>query len=118
MKIEWWRTAAQHMWRTYFAVESRMDESGYPDKGGADISIYNMCAKVLHDKFSTADQDIIRMYFTSKWGQDIHDVEDYSLKHNLTVNYIWNTIRRANRAVFVELGLIDRKEENNEQPVV
>lgn len=113
--IEWWRTTAQHMWRTYFALRRQQDDSAReqappPAMSGADARIYETCDKIFSTNFVKADQDILKMYFTSRWGDDLYAVEDYSLKHNIPVKVIWIVIRRANREAMVAIGLLDRKE--------
>lgn len=108
--IEWWRSTAQHMWRTYFALKSKDIATVSP----ADMKIYDVCNRIFTDSFVKSDQDILRMYFTSRWGDDLYAVEDYSLKHNVPTRVIWIVIRRANRAVMEEIGLLERKEETDE----
>lgn len=73
--------------------------------------IYSICDRVFTDEFVKSDQDIVQMYFTSRWGDDLYAVEDYSLKHNIPVKIIWIVIKRASRSVIEHIGLLDRKEE-------
>ena len=111
--IEWWRSTAQHMWRTYFALR-RQQEEAYPElpppMSDADAKIYSICDQIFINSFVKADQDILRMYFTSRWGDDLYAVEDYSLKHNIPVKVIWIVIRRANREAMEAVGLLERRE--------
>ena len=106
--IEWWRGTAQHLWRTYFALE----RDGFIWNELSDVAKknYAVCHHVFHASFVRSDQDILRMYYTTRWGDDIYAVEDYSLKNNIPVKVIWIVIHRANRAVMEELGLLERKE--------
>ena len=113
--IEWWRTTAQHMWRTYFALKRKQEESFQnnelpPETSDADIRIYKTCDKIYQNDFVKSDQDILKMYFTSRWGDDLYAVEDYSLKNDIPVKVIWIVIRKASRFVMEEIGLLDRKE--------
>lgn len=117
--IEWWRSTAQHMWRTYFALKSQFDSAerdvhalafAMKNTSKADIKIYDICNRLFTDAFVKSDQDILRMYFTSRWGDDLYAVEDYSLKHNIPTKVIWIVIRKANRMAMEETGLLDRKE--------
>jgi len=113
--IEWWRSTAQHMWRTYFALRRRQDEAYQNQRlppliSDADVRIYDTCDRIFQNKFVKADQDILKMYFTSRWGDDLYAVEDYSLKHDIPVNVIWIVIHKANRFAMEEIGLLDRKE--------
>jgi hypothetical protein len=55
------------------------------------------------------------MYFTSRWGDDLYTVEDYSIKHNIPTKVIWIVIRRANRAVMEATGLLEKKGENDDE---
>jgi len=110
--IEWWRTTANHMWRTYFALHRDgfvWDKLSQPDQ-----KFYAICDHVLHTRFVKADQDILRTYYTSRWGDDIYAVEDYSLKNNIPVKVIWMVIRRANRAVMEEVGFLEKKENDKD----
>ena len=120
--IEWWRSTAQHMWRTYFALK-RQQEEAYQEKklppeiNDADELIYNTCDKIFQDKFVRSDQDILKMYFTSRWGDDLYAVEDYSLKHDIPVKVIWIVIRKANRFVIEDVGLLERKGDDADDKV-
>lgn len=107
-KIEWWRGTAQHMWRTFFAME----REGYEwDKlSEANKKTYAICQHIFLSNFVKSDQDILRMYFTSRWGDDLYAVEDYSLKHNIPTRVIWIVIRRASRTVMEEIGLLDKRD--------
>lgn len=106
--IEWWRGAATHMWRTYFALER--DGFDWDKLSQPDQKIYAICRHVYQKRFVTTDQDILRTYFTSRWGDDLYAVEDYSLKHNIPPKVIWMVIRRANRTIMEECGLLERKD--------
>lgn len=105
---DWWRGTATHMWRTYFTLERDgydWDKLSVPNR-----KTYAICNHVFLKKFVKTDQDILRFYFTSRWGDDIYAVEDYSAKHNIPVKVIWMVIRRANRTVMEEIGLLERKD--------
>lgn len=113
--IEWWRSTAQHMWRTYFALRRQQEESLQehkvpPEMSDVETKIYETCDRIFQDKFVHADQEILKMYFTSRWGDDLYAVEDYSLKKNIPVRVIWIVIRKANRLVIEDVGLLDGKE--------
>jgi len=117
-KTEWWRSTAQHMWRAYFALKRQQEDAIQEEKipppmSDANTKIFEICEKIFSNSFVKADQDILKMYFTSRWGDDLYAVEDYSLKHNIPVNVIWIVISRANRAVMEETGLLERKEETD-----
>lgn len=104
--IEWWRSTALHMWRSYFEMQRATSS---PPRTDADMRIFIVCDDIFRTRFVQRDQDVIRMYFTSNWKNDLHAVEDYSLKHNVPVSVIWNIIKRANRMVIEEIGLLDKK---------
>lgn len=106
--IEWWRGTAQHMWRTFFALER--DGFDWNALSETNRKTYAICQHIFLKQFVKADQDILRMYFTSRWGDDLYAVEDYSLKNNIPTKVIWIVIRRANRAVMEEIGLLERNE--------
>ena len=109
--IEWWRNTANHMWRVYFDLV-RQSENGtirIPDDISASAqNIYNTCDRAFRNEFVQSDQEILRMYFTSRWGDDIYAVEDYSLRNGIQTTYIWKVIRRANRIVIEDIGLLDK----------
>ena len=110
--IEWWRGVATHMWRTYFALQRdgfEWEKLSEPDK-----RIYAVCHHVYTKMFVKADQEILQTYFTSRWGDDMYVVEDYSLKHNVPVKVIWMVIRRANRTVMEEVGFLERRVDDDE----
>lgn len=106
--VEWWRTTANHMWRTFFALER--DGFIWNELSPSDQKIYAVCHCIFTHSFVKSDQDILRSYFTSRWGDDLYAVEDYSLKNNIPVKVIWMVIRKANRRVMEDLGLLERKE--------
>ena len=105
--IEWWRSTANHMWRTYFALER--DGFNWDRLAESDRKFYAICHHVYLKDFVKADQDILKMYYTTRWGDDQYAVEDYSLKHNIPTKVIWMVIRRANRTVMEECGFLERK---------
>lgn len=98
------------MWRTYFALETTAQNS-WESLSDTTRKKYAICQHVFLSDFSRSDQDILRMYFTSRWGDDMYAVEDYSLKKNVPTKVIWMVIKRANRAVMEEIGLLERKGE-------
>lgn len=110
--VEWWRGTATHMWRVFFALK-REKNFEWNNLTPTDQRIYAVCHHVYLSKFVKADQDILQNYFTSRWGDDIYVVEDYSLKNNIPVSVIWMVIHRANRAVIEEVGLLERKNKND-----
>ena len=109
--IEWWRGTATHMWRTYFAMVR--DGFDWEKLSRPNQRIYAICHHVFSTRFVKADQEILQYYFTSRWGDDLYAVEDYSLKHNVPVKVIWMVIRRANRTIMEECGFLERKEEDS-----
>lgn len=111
--IEWWRGTATHMWRTYFAMER--DGFEWEELSTPNQKFYAICHHLYTKKFVKADQDILRAYFTSRWGDDLYAVEDYSLKNNIPTKVIWMVIRRANRAVMEECGFLERKEDAQDE---
>lgn len=111
--VEWWRTTATHLWRTYFALIR--DGTSYEDMTDTNRRIWDLCDRIYRERFVTADQDILKTYFTSRWGDDIYVVEDYSLRHNIPIKVVWMIIRRANRTVTEELGILERKEDKTDE---
>lgn len=109
--VEWWRGTATHMWRTYFALER--DGFIWDDLSLPNQRTYAVCHHVFLHNFVRTDQEILKAYFTSKWGDDFYVVEDYSKRNNIPEKVIWMVIRRANRTVMEELGFLERKEEED-----
>lgn len=99
----WYRQTAQHMWRTFFKLSASPDRTDLTD---AERNILSVCGKVFSERFPRSDQDIIRMYYTSRWGDDLYAVEDYSQKHQISASAIWTVVHRANRLVIKEIGII------------
>ena len=115
---EWWRGTATHMWRVYFALQR--DGFSWENLSEPNKKFYAVCHHVFTKYFVATDQDILRMYFTSNWGDDFYVVEDYSLRNKIPTTVIWMVIRRANKIVMEETGFLERtekkKEEKDEQP--
>lgn len=105
--VEWWRGTATHMWRTYFALER--DGFTWEKLSLPDQRIYAICNHVYRTRFVKTDQDILQYYFTSRWGDDLYAVEDYSLKNNIPPKVIWMVIRRANRTIMEECGFLEKR---------
>lgn len=113
--VEWWRGTARHMWRTYFALKRQQECDNFPPPiSDSDLKIFEVCDKIYCNNFVKVDQDILKMYFTSRWGDDLYEVGEYSKRNNIPENVIWIVINRANRVVMEELGLLEKKEENDD----
>lgn len=96
------------MWRTFFAIEaSSADWDSLPQ---SEKNIHAICNHIFRTRFVKTDQDILRTYFTSRWGDDLYTVEDYSIRKNIPTNVIWMVIKRANRNVIETLGILERKD--------
>ena len=105
---EWWRSTANHMWRTYFAMER--DGFNWDDLSIPSQRIYAICNHLYTHRFVATDQAILKMYYTTRWGDDRYAVEDYSSRTGIPTTVIWMVIRRANRVVMEEIGLLERKD--------
>lgn len=99
------------MWRTYFAL--KRDGFDWDNLSMSDQRIYAVCNHVFTKYFVKTDQNILQMYFTTRWGDDQYAVEDYSIKSNIPTKVIWIVIRKANRRVMEEIGLLERKEDTD-----
>lgn len=111
--IEWWRGAATHMWRTYFKLQR--DGFDWEKLTEPDKKFYAICNHVFLKDFVKTDQDILKMYFTTRWGDDQYAVEDYSLKNMIPTKVIWMVIRRANRIIMEECGFLERKDDDRDE---
>ena len=106
---EWWRSTANHMWRIYFNLQN--NGFNWDNLSLSYRKIFAVCNHVFLKKCPAIDQNILRFYFSTRWGDDIYAVEDYSAKNNIPVKVIWMVIRRANRTLMEEIGLLDRKDD-------
>lgn len=110
---EWWRGTANHMWRTFFKFEQEgfdWDKLSEPNR-----RIYAVCNHIYLKRFVTTDQDIMRMYYTSRWGDDRYAVEDYSARTGIPTTVIWMVIRRANRIVMEETGFLEKRGDDKDE---
>lgn len=109
----WYRGVATHMWRTYFALER--DGFEWEKLSVPNQRMYAICNHVFLKRFGKTDQDILKTYFASRWGDDIYTVENYSAKHNIPVKVVWMVIHRANREVMIYAGFLERKENDDDE---
>lgn len=103
--IDWWWDTAQHMWRTFFALEHEPDDN----MSSSAQYVCNICNTIIRTQFSDQDRIIMQEYYARRDCLDRYFVEDYSLKHNINPTVIWMIVRRANRAVIEALGIIEPK---------
>lgn len=101
-EFSWWTGTANHLWRAYFVLL----QYGMNDQTPADSKIYNLCDAV-YNRLTFQEQEIVRMYYTCRWGDNIYAVEDYSARTGIPVLDIYNAIRTAGYAVINELGIIN-----------
>ena len=73
---EWWKDTAIHMWRTYFAL--LRDGFVWENLSDPNKRIYALCNHIYLKNFTKSDQDILKMYFSSHWGDDQYVVNEYS----------------------------------------
>lgn len=104
MTKPWIDSIGNHMWRFYYS-RPHADPS---TMGNANRKQWEACDRAIC-RFSKSEQDIMRMYYTSEWGRDLHAVEEYSARTGTSVSHIWNTIKASNRAAVEERGLLDRR---------
>ena len=99
----------------YFAVRNRPN-NGWGDKNYfsrltvSEEYIYSLCNTVYSDMMVKADQEILEMYYTTRWGDELYSVEEYSHKNGIPERVIWMVIARADRLVIEEAKLLDRKD--------
>ena len=100
--FNWYKPLANHMWRAYFSVI----------RSGADLDSdvkrrkYDACHAV-YILFPERDRNIIKAYYTAKWGDAAYIVDDYSARHGIPVPAIYALITKSQRAVVEQLGLIE-----------
>lgn len=105
-QTEWWRDTAIHMWRTFFAMEN----SSPHERDIVKRKLYVLCQYVM-SALSAQERDIVRTYFTSRWGDDRNAVRTYARKHHMRQNAVWFVVRKAQRMIIEEIGLIEKREE-------
>lgn len=110
---EWWRGTATHMWRTYFKFEQ--DTLDWEHLSEPDRRIYAVCNHIFLHRFVATDQGILRMYFTSRWGDDRYAVEDYSSRTGIPTSVIWMVVKRANRIVMEETGFLEKRGDDKDE---
>lgn len=103
MTKPWIDAIGNHMWR-FFYSRPNADPSGMSP---ANRKQWEACQRAVN-RFSEPEQDVMRMYYTSEWGRDLHSIEDYSAKTGMPTSRIWTIIKTANRVAAEERGLIDR----------
>jgi len=107
---EWWKDTAIHMWRTYFTFINDgfdWDKLTNPEK-----RIYALCNHLYVQEFTSVDQGILKMYFSSRWGDDQYEVKEYSKQTGIPVHVIWIVVRRAQRRIMEACGFLEQKENN------
>lgn len=87
-----------------------MLKSDTPPTSQADIKTMSICSTVF-SRFPSYDQDIIRAYYTCKWGDHVYAAEDYSARHGTPIPVIYSVLHKARYAVMCELGLVDPDKE-------
>lgn len=102
MTQQWWRTLARHLWRTYFVLVDTGTQYDTP----VNQRKYTVCHKAYMNR-SARDREIIRAFYTAKWGDSVYAVEDYSARTGIPTPTIYGVLLSANRAVIEELGLIE-----------
>lgn len=107
---DWWKPTANHVWRVYFSLLRKYEAD--PDTllsfSPAECTIYNACLAVCQKLSVPSDTEVLRMFYTTPRGKEIYNVEQFSATSNVPVPAIWKVVRHANRAVMVELHLLDR----------
>lgn len=104
MAKPWIDAIGNHMWRFYYSRRN----ADPAQMGPASRKQWEACHRAL-SRFNVTERDVMRTYYTSEWGRDLHTVEDYSARTGMSVNNIWNIIKTANRTAAEERGLIDRR---------
>lgn len=105
--FEWWRSTSIHIWRLYFATKQT---GTYGMLTATTKRQYDACERIYVTRFGQSDQALLEAYYNhTKWGDDRYAVEDYSARTGLGVDYIWRTIKLANRYIAEEVGLLEKK---------
>lgn len=110
----WWQGLATHCWRTYFALV-RDGVGDWEHIPHSKQTIYALCNHLFVKKFVQSDQDILRMYFTTHWGDDRYAVEDYAKRKGIPDSVIWIVVNRASRMIVEEIGLLEKKDGDNDE---
>lgn len=105
----WWKDSANHIWRTYFALER--DGFKWEDLSEPEKRFYALSHHVFRTEFVKSDQDILRMYFTTRWGDDQYEVDEYAKKTGIPTSVIWMVISRAGRLIMEACGFLEKKED-------
>lgn len=99
---QWWQILANHLWRTYFVLVDTGTQHDTP----VNERKYAVCHNAYLNR-SARDREIIRAYYTAKWGDSVYAVEDHSARTGIPTPVIYAVLASAKRAVVEELGLIE-----------
>ena len=102
-RADWWRGTARYMWRKYFDAQPLR-----PDTPASCVRICTICETVMC-RLSQQDREIMKCYFTSRWGDDLYTVEECAARIGVPVNVVGIVVSHACRAVIEALGLMERK---------
>lgn len=101
---QWYRTAAVHIYRTFFKF--RHDERE-PDSEQKQYS-FALCEAVLAG-FSDFECQFLEDYFSCPWGTDQQVVDRYVAQTDATETTLFRTVFDANRRLFELAGLLEPK---------
>ena len=100
--VDWWKNAATHIWRSYFA----MKRDGVKPNTDTKRKTHFLCGRILQE-FNNEDVEFLEGYFLTEWGQDAVYLDRYSAETGMGKVYLWRLVEDANRRFFEECGLLE-----------
>lgn len=106
----WYANTAVHLWRFYFRYKTK-DPAGFTEPNRLHLEA---CGRAIKH-FTDQEIEILNGYFMTDMGdyEDFKAVKKYAEEHGINPGTAWDVIKRANYAVIVERGLMDKKETVN-----
>ena len=104
-RYQWYKTAAVHMWRTYF----RYQEDGREPDTVQKQKMFFLCESAF-SQMADYEKKFLPGYYLSKWNSDEEYVEKYSARSGISTITLWRTVYGSNRMLFELAGLLEPKE--------
>ena len=104
-RYQWYRTAAVHLWRTYFRYQL---DGRQPDTEQKKKTFF-LCESAFSE-MADYEQKFLPLYYTSKWNEDEQFVENYAARTGISTTTLWRTVYDSNRRLFELAGMLEPKE--------
>ena len=102
---QWFRTAAVHIWRTYFKYQADHRAPDTPAK----VNSFRLC-NAVRSGWADYEERFLPLYYTSPWNGDEAFVEQYSRQTGISTLTLWRSVFDSNRRLFEMAELLDPKD--------